>query len=42
MMTIKCIPTSPNGTLKMPKELVKKGGKVAFLFCEEDERFPVT
>uniref|UniRef100_A0A8W8HXQ4 Sacsin n=1 Tax=Magallana gigas TaxID=29159 RepID=A0A8W8HXQ4_MAGGI len=42
MVTIKCIPTSPNGTLKMPKELVQKSGKVASLFCEEDERFPVT
>eukprot|EP00105_Crassostrea_gigas_P042862 XP_019927010.1 PREDICTED: sacsin-like [Crassostrea gigas] len=41
METMKCIPTSPNGTLKMPKELVKRYGKVASLFCEEDERFPV-
>ncbi|XP_052698442.1 sacsin-like [Crassostrea angulata] len=40
MKEMKCIPTSPKGTLKMPKELVKRGEKVAALFNEEDERFP--
>nr|XP_022329303.1 sacsin-like [Crassostrea virginica]XP_022329305.1 sacsin-like [Crassostrea virginica]XP_022329306.1 sacsin-like [Crassostrea virginica] len=41
MQSIKCIPTAPNGKLKMPCELVKTTGKVSNLFCEEDERFPV-
>lgn len=36
---IKCILILLNGILKMLKEFVKKGGKVVFLFCEEDERF---
>ncbi|XP_061172842.1 sacsin-like [Saccostrea echinata] len=36
---IRCIPTTPNGTLKRPCELVKRGGRGASLFCEEDERF---
>ncbi|XP_078314810.1 sacsin-like [Crassostrea virginica] len=40
MKSIKCIPTAPNGKLKMPSELVKPSGKVAILFCEDDERFP--
>nr|XP_022332264.1 sacsin-like isoform X2 [Crassostrea virginica] len=41
MKLIKCIPTAPNGKLKVPSELVKRNGKIASLFCEEDERFPV-
>ncbi|XP_078314206.1 sacsin-like isoform X2 [Crassostrea virginica] len=41
MQSIKCIPAAPNGKLKMPNELVNPNGKVANLFCEEDERFPV-
>ena len=41
MQSINCIPTAPNGKLKMPCELVKTNGKVSNLFCEEDERFPV-
>ncbi|XP_078314515.1 LOW QUALITY PROTEIN: sacsin-like [Crassostrea virginica] len=41
MQLIKCVPTAPNGRLKMPSELVKPNGKVANLFCEKDERFPV-
>ena len=36
-----CIPTEPNGTLKRPTELVNPSCKVADLFTDEDEVFPV-
>ncbi|XP_062614456.1 sacsin-like isoform X1 [Saccostrea cucullata] len=37
--TIRCIPTTPNSTLKKPCELVKREGRAASLFYEEDECF---
>lgn len=36
---MKCVLIFLNGILKMLKELVKRNGKVGFLFCEEEERF---
>ena len=36
-----CIPTEPNGTLRRPTELVNPSCKVADLFTDEDEVFPV-
>lgn len=39
MKIIRCILIFLNGILKMLKELVKRSGKVVFLFCEEEERF---
>ncbi|KAG7165000.1 Sacsin-like 1, partial [Homarus americanus] len=37
---IPCIPTIPNGTLKIPKDLIDPKDRIALLFSVSDERFP--